>query len=133
MVAVQGSSGQDGDTQGWMDIGALLEEFREGLKGQVADNDVQAHYDLGISHMEMELFEEIRRLTGVEFEYTGVSAAVPAIAVDPATSSLLPAQLRVRIRDAVEGGYAKMVEHCLTGFLQFKPVVFKASYWSIQP
>ncbi len=32
------------------EIGALLDEFREGVKGQVGENDPQAHYDLGVSH-----------------------------------------------------------------------------------
>lgn len=44
--------------QEWLEIGALLEEFQEGIRQQVGDEDPQANYDLGVSHMEMELFEE---------------------------------------------------------------------------
>jgi len=44
--------------QEWLEIGALLEEFQEGIKQQVGEEDPQANYDLGVSHMEMELYEE---------------------------------------------------------------------------
>lgn len=55
-----GQDAPDGDEahQEWMELGALLEEFQEGIKQQVGEDDAQAHYDLGVSHMEMELFEE---------------------------------------------------------------------------
>lgn len=46
------------DQQDWMEIGALLDEFRQGVRQQVGDNDPQAHYDLGVSHQEMGLLEE---------------------------------------------------------------------------
>ncbi len=42
----------------WIDLGALIEEFREGIKNQIAGTDAAGHYDLAVSHHGMELFEE---------------------------------------------------------------------------
>jgi tetratricopeptide (TPR) repeat protein len=42
----------------WVDLGALLEAFQEGLKNQIAGDDYQSHYDLAVSHRSMGLFEE---------------------------------------------------------------------------
>jgi tetratricopeptide (TPR) repeat protein len=42
----------------WIDLGALIEEFREGIKNQIAGDDAAGHYDLAVSHHGMELFEE---------------------------------------------------------------------------
>jgi tetratricopeptide (TPR) repeat protein len=94
VVAVHESQGEDLDAKGWMDIGALLEEFREGLRNQVADNDVQAHYDLGISHMEMELFEEALE----EFD---AGLACPDV----------PQQLQVRMRELRGKSFSKLKRH----------------------
>lgn len=58
VVAVREDDDRGEGQQDWMEIGALLEEFRAGLKQQVGANDVQAHYDLGVSHLEMGLSEE---------------------------------------------------------------------------
>jgi tetratricopeptide (TPR) repeat protein len=41
-----------------VDLEALIGELTEGLRHQIAGNDHQSHYDLGVSHMEMGLFEE---------------------------------------------------------------------------
>jgi tetratricopeptide (TPR) repeat protein len=41
-----------------VDLGALLDEFREGLKSTMATADPRAHYDMGLSHFEMGLYEE---------------------------------------------------------------------------
>lgn len=41
-----------------VDLGALLDEFRDGLSSSMADAPPRAHYDLGLSHMEMGLLEE---------------------------------------------------------------------------
>ncbi len=60
LVDVRAGESTPGDSahQEWMELGALLEEFQEGIKQQVGEDDAQAHYDLGVSHMEMELYEE---------------------------------------------------------------------------
>jgi tetratricopeptide (TPR) repeat protein len=58
VVAVREEPSGTRDERDWMEIGALLDEFREGVKEQVGENDPQAHYDLGVSHQEMGLFEE---------------------------------------------------------------------------
>jgi tetratricopeptide (TPR) repeat protein len=42
----------------WIDLGALIEEFRDGIKNQIAGDDPAGHYDLAVSHHGMELFEE---------------------------------------------------------------------------
>jgi tetratricopeptide (TPR) repeat protein len=42
----------------WIDLGALIEEFRHGIKNQIAGDDAAGHYDLAVSHHGMELFEE---------------------------------------------------------------------------
>ena len=42
----------------WVDLGALLDEFREGVKKQIAGDDWQSHYDLAVSHQGMGLFDE---------------------------------------------------------------------------
>ena len=42
----------------WIDLGALIEEFRDGVKNQIAGDDAPGHYDLAVSHHGMELFEE---------------------------------------------------------------------------
>lgn len=42
----------------WIDLGALIEEFRDGIKNQIAGDDAPGHYDLAVSHHGMELFEE---------------------------------------------------------------------------
>ncbi len=57
-VRTEDSAPADSAHQEWMELGALLEEFQEGIKQQVGEDDAQAHYDLGVSHMEMELYEE---------------------------------------------------------------------------
>lgn len=41
-----------------VDLGALLDEFRQGLKSTMASADPRAHYDMGLSHFEMGLFDE---------------------------------------------------------------------------
>lgn len=41
-----------------IDIESLIGELTEGLRRQIAGNDHQSHYDLGVSHLEMGLFEE---------------------------------------------------------------------------
>ncbi len=41
-----------------VDLGALLNEFRDGLKASMADASPKDHYDLGLSHVEMGLYEE---------------------------------------------------------------------------
>jgi tetratricopeptide (TPR) repeat protein len=42
----------------WIDLGALLEEFRDGIKNQIAGDDATGHYDLAVSHQGMGLLEE---------------------------------------------------------------------------
>ncbi len=51
-------AGEDLEQQDWLEISALLDEFREGIKQQVREHDLQTHYDLGVSHMEMGLVDE---------------------------------------------------------------------------
>lgn len=46
------------ETQDWFDLTTLLEEFRDGIRSQLHSADFAAHYDLGVSHFEMGLFEE---------------------------------------------------------------------------
>jgi tetratricopeptide (TPR) repeat protein len=41
-----------------VDLGALLDEFRQGLKSTMASADPRAHYDMGLSHFEMGLYDE---------------------------------------------------------------------------
>ena len=42
----------------WVDLGALLEEFRQGVKNQIDGDDFQSHYDLAVSDQAMGLYEE---------------------------------------------------------------------------
>ncbi|MDM7916638.1 MAG: tetratricopeptide repeat protein, partial [Candidatus Eisenbacteria bacterium] len=42
----------------WVDLSTLLEEFRAGVRSQFRPDDVEGHYDLGVSHQEMGLYEE---------------------------------------------------------------------------
>lgn len=42
----------------WVDLGALLEEFKSGLQNQIDGDDFQSHYDLAVSHRTMGLHTE---------------------------------------------------------------------------
>ncbi len=42
----------------WVDLGALLDEFKEGIKNEIDGSDFQSHYDLAISHRAMGLLDE---------------------------------------------------------------------------
>jgi tetratricopeptide (TPR) repeat protein len=55
-VAVRDQGGVESEE--WIDLTALLQEFREGVRTQFAPEDAVGHYDLGVSHQEMGLFEE---------------------------------------------------------------------------
>ncbi len=55
-IAAEGSIQSDGTE--WREIGALLDQFKAQLRAQVDPGDFQAHYDLGVSHLEMGLFAE---------------------------------------------------------------------------
>ncbi len=82
------------DQQDWMEIGALLDEFREGVRQQVGDNDPQAHYDLGVSHQEMGLLEEALE----EFDV--------ALACQE-----LPRELELRLRELRGKCFARLERH----------------------
>lgn len=49
------SAQSDGDM---LDLGALLSEFKDGLKHEMQDATAQSFYDMGLSHMEMGLYAE---------------------------------------------------------------------------
>ncbi len=42
----------------WVDLGALLDEFKAGVKNQIDEEDFQSHYDLALSHRAMGLQQE---------------------------------------------------------------------------
>jgi tetratricopeptide (TPR) repeat protein len=46
------------ESQEWIDLAALLDEFRDGIRAQYRPEDYAGHYDLGVSHLEMGLYEE---------------------------------------------------------------------------
>ncbi len=46
------------ESQEWIDLSALLDEFRDGIRAQYRPEDFASHYDLGVSHLEMGLYEE---------------------------------------------------------------------------
>lgn len=46
------------ETEEWLDLAGLLEEFKAGLENHVDASDFQAHYDLAVSHQQMGLLEE---------------------------------------------------------------------------
>jgi len=78
VVSVQESPATEENQDDWLEIGALLDEFKEGVKQQVGENDAQAHYDLGLSHMEMELLEEALEEFDVALQGTDVSLELQA-------------------------------------------------------
>lgn len=41
-----------------VDLGALLDEFRSGIKSSLEGADPRTHYDMGLSHLEMGLYDE---------------------------------------------------------------------------
>ncbi len=88
------AEGAPRDDQDWMEIGALLDEFREGVRQQVGENDPQAHYDLGVSHQEMGLLEE----------------AVEEFDTALACSGLVP-ELELRIRELRGKCLAQLERH----------------------
>lgn len=55
-VAVRDQGGVESEE--WIDLTALLQEFREGVRSQFGPEDAVGHYDLGVSHQEMGLYEE---------------------------------------------------------------------------
>jgi tetratricopeptide (TPR) repeat protein len=60
------------ESEEWIDLSALLQEFREGTASQIPPEDAEGHYDLGLSHHEMGLFEEA-------IEEFGLVIASPAV------------------------------------------------------
>jgi len=46
------------ESEEWTDLTALLQEFRDGVGSQIAPGDAAGHYDLGLSHHGMGLYEE---------------------------------------------------------------------------
>ena len=46
------------ESQEWIDLAALLDEFRDGIRAQFRPEDYAGHYDLGVSHLEMGLYAE---------------------------------------------------------------------------
>jgi tetratricopeptide (TPR) repeat protein len=55
-VAIRDQGGVESEE--WIDLTALLQEFREGVRAQFGPEDAVGHYDLGLSHQEMGLYEE---------------------------------------------------------------------------
>ena len=55
-VAVRDQGGVESEE--WIDLTALLQEFRDGVRTQFGPEDAVGHYDLGLSHQEMGLYEE---------------------------------------------------------------------------
>lgn len=55
-VSVMEAEGAGSDE--WVDLTSLVEKFRNGVSGQVKAEDFAGHYDLGLSHHEMGLFQE---------------------------------------------------------------------------
>ncbi len=94
VVAVREEPAGPRDERDWMEIGALLDEFREGVREQVGENDPQAHYDLGVSHQEMGLFEEALE------EFAGALACRD-----------LPPEMEVRLRELRGKCFARIDRH----------------------
>lgn len=69
-------------TEEWVDLAALLDEFRAGVRELVSSGDHEGHYDLGVSHLEMGLLEEA-------VEEFGVVLATPD----------LPAEMALKVRE----------------------------------
>lgn len=44
-----------------VDVDAIFEQFKRGVAEQVADEDSETHFDLGIAYKEMSLFDDARR------------------------------------------------------------------------
>ena len=43
---------------GYIDVGDVLEQFREGIRKQIDEGDAQTHYDLGVAYKEMGLHSD---------------------------------------------------------------------------
>jgi tetratricopeptide (TPR) repeat protein len=43
---------------GYIDVGDVLEQFREGIRRQIDEGDAQTHYDLGVAYKEMGLHSD---------------------------------------------------------------------------
>ncbi len=54
-VREHGGGSESGE---WVDLVDLLQRFQDGVKGLLGRDDYAGHYDLGVSHQEMGLFEE---------------------------------------------------------------------------
>jgi len=61
-----------------VDIASLIGELTEGLRHQIDGQDHQSHYDLGLSHLEMGLFDEAI----VEFEEAAADPALRLRAIE---------------------------------------------------
>ncbi len=57
-ASVEVSSEPGKPTEEWVDLGALLDEFRSGVQKQIDGDDFQSHYDLAVSHRTMGLHKE---------------------------------------------------------------------------
>jgi tetratricopeptide (TPR) repeat protein len=58
----------------WIDLGALIEEFRDGIKNQIAGDDAPGHYDLAVSYHGMGLFEEAAEELDLVLACAGLAA-----------------------------------------------------------
>jgi tetratricopeptide (TPR) repeat protein len=61
------------ESEEWFDLSALLQEFREGAAKQIDPNDAEGHYDLGLSHHEMGLYEEAVEEFGIILASKGIT------------------------------------------------------------
>lgn len=73
-VAVRDQSASGGvESEEWIDLTTLLQEFREGIRTQVASADYLGHYDLALSHLDMGLYEEALE----EFDQVLLAGEIP--------------------------------------------------------
>jgi tetratricopeptide (TPR) repeat protein len=95
-VAVRDQGGVESEE--WIDLTALLQEFREGVQAQFGPEDAVGHYDLGVSHQEMGLFEEAIE----EFDTVlASSAATPEVVAKTRELRGLCLERLERMREAI--------------------------------
>lgn len=98
MVSIRGEAGPARATQSLVDLNQILEEFKSAVAGQIAPEDAQSHYDMGMAYLEMGMPDSAAH----EFEQATQSEEhqVPALEL-LARSQLMAGQPQAAL-DAVE-------------------------------